>query len=210
MALKVGGTEVITNARQLSNIASVDATTVTALGTAGVGGGAYEVISDAAYTSDTSSVTFTVAPDYMYILEFNGLDITAGGSELHLTASSDAFSTTSTFQWAAVRRNIGGNKASQNHTAGTQAYARLTYGSVTTHDDDSVFGVMYFTQRTGYFPNHVGWMNEPVQNVDPPANYPQFIRSFSKITSTDSINRLRLLPNSGQFQASRIRLLRRS
>lgn len=38
MALKVGGTEVITNARQLSNIASVDATTVAALGTAGVGG----------------------------------------------------------------------------------------------------------------------------------------------------------------------------
>lgn len=43
MALKVGGTEVITNARQLSNIASVDATTVAALGTAGVGGGGGEI-----------------------------------------------------------------------------------------------------------------------------------------------------------------------
>jgi hypothetical protein len=39
MAVKVGGTEVITNARQLSNIASVDSATVTALGAAGVGGG---------------------------------------------------------------------------------------------------------------------------------------------------------------------------
>ncbi len=39
MAIKVGGTEVITNARQLSNIASVDSTTVAALGVAGVGGG---------------------------------------------------------------------------------------------------------------------------------------------------------------------------
>ena len=39
MAIKVGGTEVINNARQLSNIASVDATTVAALGAAGVGGG---------------------------------------------------------------------------------------------------------------------------------------------------------------------------
>jgi hypothetical protein len=39
MAVKVGGTEVITNARQLSNIASVDSTTVTALGAAGIGGG---------------------------------------------------------------------------------------------------------------------------------------------------------------------------
>ena len=42
MALKVGGTEVISNSRQLSNIASVDATTVAALGTAGVGGGGGE------------------------------------------------------------------------------------------------------------------------------------------------------------------------
>jgi len=39
MAIKVGGTEVITNARQLSNIASVDSATVTALGAAGIGGG---------------------------------------------------------------------------------------------------------------------------------------------------------------------------
>jgi len=39
MAVKVGGTEVITNARQLSNIASVDSATVTALGAAGIGGG---------------------------------------------------------------------------------------------------------------------------------------------------------------------------
>ena len=39
MAIKVGGTEVVDNSRQLKNIASVDATTVAALGSAGVGGG---------------------------------------------------------------------------------------------------------------------------------------------------------------------------
>ena len=39
MAIKVGGTTVIDDSRQLSNIASVDATTVAALGVAGVGGG---------------------------------------------------------------------------------------------------------------------------------------------------------------------------
>ena len=38
MAIQVGGTEVISNSRALNNIASVDATTVAALGTAGVGG----------------------------------------------------------------------------------------------------------------------------------------------------------------------------
>ena len=39
MALKVGGTEVVTNARALSNIASIDATTAAAIGAGGVGGG---------------------------------------------------------------------------------------------------------------------------------------------------------------------------
>ena len=123
------------------------------------------------------------------------------------------FSTTKTWQWGVQRSNLW--SATRAFAGGTTrntptSYARLTYGSVTTHADDSVFGVMYFTQRTGDFPNHIGWMNEPTQNVNPPSNYPQHILSYSKITSTDSINRLRLLPNSGQFQASRIRLLRRS
>ncbi len=39
MAIKVGGTEVVDNNRQLKNIASVDTATVTALSNAGVGGG---------------------------------------------------------------------------------------------------------------------------------------------------------------------------
>jgi len=39
MAIKIAGTEVISDSRGLNNIASVDATTVAALGTAGVGGG---------------------------------------------------------------------------------------------------------------------------------------------------------------------------
>jgi|13_taG_2_1085334.scaffolds.fasta_scaffold04334_5 hypothetical protein len=39
MAIKVGGTTVIDDSRALNNITSVDATTVAALGTAGIGGG---------------------------------------------------------------------------------------------------------------------------------------------------------------------------
>lgn len=50
MAIKVGGTEVVDNNRQLKNIASVDATTVAALGTAGVGsgGGKFSATADGA------------------------------------------------------------------------------------------------------------------------------------------------------------------
>jgi hypothetical protein len=39
MAIQVSGTEVISNARALNNIASVDATTAASIITAGVGGG---------------------------------------------------------------------------------------------------------------------------------------------------------------------------
>ena len=50
MAIKVGGTEVVDNNRQLKNIASVDSTTVTALSNAGVGsgGGKFSATADGA------------------------------------------------------------------------------------------------------------------------------------------------------------------
>jgi hypothetical protein len=44
MAIQVSGTEVISNARALTNIASVDATTVASLAAAGVGGGTWTVL----------------------------------------------------------------------------------------------------------------------------------------------------------------------
>ena len=62
MAIKVGGTTVIDDSRQLPNIASVDATTVTALSTAGAGlpsqtGNAGKVL-----TTDGSAASWA-APD---------------------------------------------------------------------------------------------------------------------------------------------------
>ena len=62
MAIKVGGTDVITNARQLSNIASVDATPVAALGAAGVGGGGGIELptSEAGVEGDTLAFNFNV------------------------------------------------------------------------------------------------------------------------------------------------------
>jgi len=61
MAIKVGGTEVVDNNRQLKNIASVDATTVAALGTAGVGGGGGIELttSEAVVEGDPLSFNFT-------------------------------------------------------------------------------------------------------------------------------------------------------
>jgi len=55
MAIQVNGTTVIDNSRQLTNIASVDATTVAALNTAGVGGGSAEWQTVASSTLDTAT-----------------------------------------------------------------------------------------------------------------------------------------------------------
>lgn len=62
MAIKVGGTEVVDNNRQLKNIASVDATTVAALGTAGVGGG----------NSFDATISGSVADGKPMVLNTNG------------------------------------------------------------------------------------------------------------------------------------------
>ena len=52
MAIKVNGTTVINDSRQLQNVASLDATTVAAIGNAGVGGITKTVITDSsAYTN---------------------------------------------------------------------------------------------------------------------------------------------------------------
>jgi hypothetical protein len=62
-SLSVGSSEVISSSRQLKNIASVDATTVAALGAAGVGG-ATSVITDRTYFSGVSAVTLSLDSAY--------------------------------------------------------------------------------------------------------------------------------------------------
>lgn len=62
MAIQVNGTEVISNSRALNNIASVDATTATAIGAAGVGGLSTVVATDASVGTG-SSLSFTLG-DY--------------------------------------------------------------------------------------------------------------------------------------------------
>lgn len=51
MAIQVNGTQVIGNSRELTNITSVDATTVAAFGAAGVGGGSLSVTASGSITS---------------------------------------------------------------------------------------------------------------------------------------------------------------
>ena len=66
MAIKVNGTTVINDSRQLQNVASLDATTVAAIGAAGVGGGD---VSEVAVTYNTHSA-FTKPADGLNNLQF--------------------------------------------------------------------------------------------------------------------------------------------
>ena len=72
MAIQVNGTQVIGNSRELTNIASVDATTVAAMAAAGVGGGK----ANAFTLSQTASGTFTVPIDCTMVIQLIG----GGGS----------------------------------------------------------------------------------------------------------------------------------
>jgi hypothetical protein len=59
MAIQVSGTEVISNARALANIASVDATSAASISAAGVGGGSITLITSPAVTPSTTSITIS-------------------------------------------------------------------------------------------------------------------------------------------------------
>lgn len=72
MAIQVSGTTVIDNSRQLTNIASVDATTVAALGAAGVGGGgvAYQSTAPSSPSNGDLWVNTDVNDGYLKIYTF--------------------------------------------------------------------------------------------------------------------------------------------
>jgi hypothetical protein len=73
MAIQVNGTQVIGNSRELTNIASVDATTAAAIGAAGVGGGVWSLESTTTISSTVTTISGIVIPSsgnmVMMILE---------------------------------------------------------------------------------------------------------------------------------------------
>ena len=101
MAIQVNGTTVINNSRALQNISSVDATTVAALGNAGVGGLTTVLTDNGTVNSSRLSISFTGGYDryiislsdirpssdnqtwYMRLLNSSGSDITTGDHYVH-------------------------------------------------------------------------------------------------------------------------------
>ena len=125
MAIKVGGTTVIDDSRQLSNITSVDATTVAALGTAGVGGASsINGLSDA--FSDGTSIAF--GPDALAVDRNRNLD-NSSTNNIAIGQNSLA-SSTSGNQNVCIGYNTGnaGTTLGTNVFIGAQS-GRLSNGS---------------------------------------------------------------------------------
>ncbi len=127
--LQVNGTDVITNARQLSNIASVDSATVTALAAAGVGGGGgtYTATADGAvtagdlvYLKSTGNVN---AIDNDYIAQAIGTRVEIGSVTGLDTGASWWFSNTQ----AGVAWSDSDNKA--YYVTGTLSGNNVTFGT---------------------------------------------------------------------------------
>jgi hypothetical protein len=66
MAIQVSGTEVISNARALTNIASVDATTAASIGAAGVGGAWEEILNTTISTSTVAEIVVSLPAGYVF------------------------------------------------------------------------------------------------------------------------------------------------
>ena len=75
MAIQVSGTQVIGNSRELTNIASVDATTVAAFGAAGVGGDEnFVLLSTTTVTSNVSTIDVSLPTGYKkHFVEWRGI-----------------------------------------------------------------------------------------------------------------------------------------
>jgi hypothetical protein len=123
MAIQVSGTEVISNARALNNIASIDATTAASIGAAGVGGKILQVVSTlftgAEQTSSTTmvasafnlSITPTSASSKILVMVAGGNLVTQGTyNYAHVTIYRN--STTNLFTWGSV--SVVGDKDSSN------------------------------------------------------------------------------------------------
>jgi hypothetical protein len=121
MAIKVGGTTVIDDSRELSNIASVDATTVAALGAAGIGGG----------PSFTASGSIT-AGDAVAISGEDIVSAVISSSNQTTSTGSHNSGSTTTMEYINVAY-MGGDKFAVVYHQGSRAYlviAQINGGSV--------------------------------------------------------------------------------
>jgi len=150
MAIKIGGTTVINDSRALTNIASVDATTVAALGAAGVGGAAtwktITTIADSttrtsSYQSAFTQVTMpsTAVKGFGVVFDCDGRITSAPGSyswEVHIALSTNN-------SWTANggisnQAQLGNARSTSGYWPAVNQWQNIQFGGIVGVDGESL------------------------------------------------------------------------
>lgn len=145
MAIKVSGTEVISDSRALNNIASIDATTATAITAGGVGGGDFVLLNSGTLDGVTALdlTTPTTYKNYKLIL--------AGAVEMAGTRRAEVYGTyngsTYTGNWAWGRIGVDDGFEYGDTTSGS-SYINLLFTDVFNKQDWGLYAnIDIFTGR---------------------------------------------------------------
>ena len=130
MAIKVNGTTVINDSRQLQNVASVDATTVAALGAAGVGGGYWTNLTEVTLgASSVSAIDVTLPTGYDVLKLTARFPVCVGSTnrklEMQMLDSSNA---TDSFSYATEIFASDENRSQENGKSGSTFVLSKEYG----------------------------------------------------------------------------------
>lgn len=139
MAIKISGTTVVNDSRQLQNIASLDSTTAATIGAAAGGGGSVTAVASGALANGDTVV-----------LNSNGTVSAVTGSEVTGSVGSETtfFSTTTKPYRAIFDPNTNkimvvfkdeGSTSDLKAVVGTVSGSSISFGSVATIDSDNVY-----------------------------------------------------------------------
>jgi len=188
MAIQISGTQVIGNSRELTNIASVDATTVAAFGTAGVGGG-WEQLQETSISSQVSYIQYNFASGYReFLINLRGLRSVSTSRELYarLTdTSNNLISTGSNYASYEVQND-------QNYTA---AFFR-TWGSFRDNLDFQRADFWFHIRDPKYSNRRTSMETSGMGNRYAAATG---FRSICQYRATEAHNGIRFFPNAGSF-----------
>ena len=198
MAIKVNGTTVINDSRALTNIASVDATTATAIGAAGVGG-AWTLLSTTNITSNVSyiDVPFPTGYDRYFILFEKIYHNTSGHGYtdvLSKLTNSNATALLSSNSYV-YHNMITGGSDNDGHSLGTGSWRISSYNNQYNNDAPSMSYDIWYplssTVQTHGKHETIGLFND-YDNRDKVANVGVFSMQVAQANHT-----LRMQPSDG-------------
>ena len=117
MAIKVNGTTVINDSRALTNIASLDATTVAAIGAAGVGGATSLITDWTTVSTNASYLEISLTGDYDAItIELRQITVAGSYTDLEIRIRFKD-SSGNTINGNNMYKTVGGNNDTNNDTS---------------------------------------------------------------------------------------------